>query len=279
MASSTVNLGGNGLLIVPRVADPAWIAEHGAPSVDIIAVHGLNGGRWSTWSEGNTMWLQDLLPSKLTSARIMTFGYNADVVGNFSTLQVRDHSRKLLSLLRDKRSSEAETIRPIVFLCHSLGGIIVKQALRIATNEDRYNPIASATKGIVFFGTPHRGADLAFWGEMLARLGKACFLRPPKDLIKDLRNNSKTVMDVSEDFRSIVDKYAIVSFYEEDKLHGIDKEVVPKSSALMEVSHEDAIPLEGNHMKICKFSGEQDERFEQVWKAIERVINTGPRRT
>lgn len=47
----------------------------------------------------------------------------------------------------------------------------------------------------------------------------------------------------------------------------------------MEVSHEDAIPLEGNHMKICKFSGEQDERFEQVWKAIERVINTGPRRT
>ncbi len=61
---------------------------------------------------------------------------------------------------------------------------------------------------------------------MLARLGKACFLRPPKDLIKDLRNNSKTVMDVSEDFRSIVDKYAIVSFYEEDRLHGIDKEVL-----------------------------------------------------
>jgi hypothetical protein len=74
----------------------------------IVAIHGLNGGRWSTWTykaKGKTdvMWLQDLLPDKLPQARVMTFGYNADMVNNYSTSNIRDHARKLLSLLRNKR--------------------------------------------------------------------------------------------------------------------------------------------------------------------------------
>ena len=56
------------------------------------------------------MWLQDLLPSKLPRARIMTFGYNASIVGNFSTLRIRDHARKLLSLLRNKRDTEEASL-------------------------------------------------------------------------------------------------------------------------------------------------------------------------
>jgi hypothetical protein len=95
------------------------------------------------------MWLQDLLPDKISQARIMTFGYNANLARNFSTLEIRDHSRALLGALRDKRDSAEETTRPIIFVCHSLGGIVVKQALRIATNEERYRCIAEATKGIV----------------------------------------------------------------------------------------------------------------------------------
>jgi hypothetical protein len=53
--------------------------------------------------ETGAMWLQDLLPDKIPQARVMTFGYNADMTNNYSTSNVRDHARKLLSLLRDKR--------------------------------------------------------------------------------------------------------------------------------------------------------------------------------
>jgi hypothetical protein len=90
--------------------------------------------------------------------------------------------------------------------------------------------IAVFTLSQVFMGTPHRGSDLASWGKILAVIAKAAFLRPTKN-IKDLENNSSTLMDVSEDFRSIVGKYYIVSFYEDTKIKRISKEV-PQSSIL-----------------------------------------------
>ena len=76
----------------------------------------------------------------------------------------------------------------------------------------------------IFMGTPHRGSDLAFWGSILAGIAKAAFLNPSKN-IKELKNNSSTLMDVSEDFRSIAGRYYIVSFYEDTKIKGLSKEV------------------------------------------------------
>jgi hypothetical protein len=250
MATSQVEPDGHGLIVLPlnqtEDATAQWIAEHGTPNVEyvlygvvpeyflltensIVAVHGLGGHRYTTWTSGNTMWLQDLLPSKLPRARIMTFGYNADVVNNFSTFGIRDHARKLLSLLRNKRDTEDTSDRPIVFICHSLGGIVVKQALRTATNESIYNNTAEKTRGIVFLGTPHRGSDLAFWGGFLARVAELAFQHPKKKFIEDLKNNSDTLMNVSEDFRSIVEKYAIISFYEENQYKVVGKEVSARS--------------------------------------------------
>jgi hypothetical protein len=56
-------------------------------------------------------------------------------------------------------------------------------------------------------------------------------------------------------------------------------QVVGKHSAVMEITGEEAIPLAGDHMEICKFSGVDDERFEEVWKAIKRLIESNPDRT
>jgi len=74
----------------------------------------------------------------------MSFGYNATVFGNTSVAGVRENARMLLELLRDKRednvglvpafrpglkltSRQEDPYRPIVFIGHSLGGIIIKQ--------------------------------------------------------------------------------------------------------------------------------------------------------
>ena len=89
-----------------------------APSVkltkqnSIIAVHGLNGDSMNTWThfpgrgKPSTMWLRDLLPEKLPSSRVMTFQYDASVVGNTSAHGVRGNASKLLQLLRDKREDD-----------------------------------------------------------------------------------------------------------------------------------------------------------------------------
>lgn len=60
----------------------------------------------------------------------MSFDYNADIYGNMSVSEIRDHARSLLGRLKYR---EAPANRPIVFAAHSLGGIVLKQVIRYRT--------------------------------------------------------------------------------------------------------------------------------------------------
>jgi hypothetical protein len=66
-------------------------------------VHGLNGDSINTWTQRGCFWPRDLLPEKLPTASVLTFGYNAGLAMNYSTLNIQDHATALLSSLRDKR--------------------------------------------------------------------------------------------------------------------------------------------------------------------------------
>lgn len=57
----------------------------------------------------------------------MAFGYNADAAFGNTTADIIDHAKDLLSSLIDRREEEGENSRPIIFIAHSLGGIVVKQ--------------------------------------------------------------------------------------------------------------------------------------------------------
>ena len=69
---------------------------------------GLTGNRETTWS-GNleSLWPRDILSADLPTARIMTFGYDADVVRAIdiaSSNRIRDHAQTLARELARKRS-------------------------------------------------------------------------------------------------------------------------------------------------------------------------------
>jgi protein SERAC1 len=73
------------------------------------------------------MWLRDFLPQQVPHARIMSFGYDSEVLFSKSTCDVGTFAEQLLESLLSRRMGVAEA-RPIVFICHSLGGIVVKKA-------------------------------------------------------------------------------------------------------------------------------------------------------
>ncbi|MDI1487499.1 MAG: hypothetical protein OHK93_006769 [Ramalina farinacea] len=52
-----------------------------------------------------------------------------------------------------------QTNRPIIFICHSTGGNVLKHALT-KRSEGVPNPIALNTIGITFFGVPHHGSSV-----------------------------------------------------------------------------------------------------------------------
>ena len=49
--------------------------------------------------------------------------------------------------------------------------------------------------------------------------------------------------------------------------------IVEKHSALLEVSHEEQIPVDADHSAMCKFETESDDTFEKVYKRIQRMRN------
>ena len=46
-----------------------------------------------------------------------------------------------------------------------------------------------------------------------------------------------------------------------------------KYSALLEVNHEEQVPVDADHSAMCKFETDSDATFEKVYKRVKRVRN------
>lgn len=78
------------------------------PTVDIVFVHGLNGNPKDSWTSKNgCYWPADLLPEFLGAARILTYGYNANVTAftdGASRDSILSHAETLASTLAANRN-------------------------------------------------------------------------------------------------------------------------------------------------------------------------------
>lgn len=77
------------------------------------------------------MWLRDLLPESIPRARVWTWGYDSRTHTKshrdyLATKTLYDHGRGLVSDLDGARRESNSHQRPIIFIAHSLGGIVVK---------------------------------------------------------------------------------------------------------------------------------------------------------
>lgn len=61
------------------------------------------------------------------TARIMSYGYDSTTAFSKSVTGIEDQARILIDALSLERESQSEKNRPLIFIAHSLGGIIVKK--------------------------------------------------------------------------------------------------------------------------------------------------------
>jgi hypothetical protein len=209
--------------------------------VDIIALHKIDGTPFKTWThtevdsggkKTDTFWLRDFLPDVFPGARIYTYGYNAKIIFSKGTGNIIDFASTLLELILDKRTGREQQRRPIVFICHSMGGLVVKQvsshgvpphkdctensnfiqALAIAEGNDRYGDIRAATSAILFIATPHRGSESAALLANVASLanGSLAALGIPRlkgrirsELVEPLGWDSGVLKKIAKDFKPL----------------------------------------------------------------------------
>ncbi|KAI1440070.1 hypothetical protein F5Y02DRAFT_404083 [Annulohypoxylon stygium] len=104
------------------------IYDPSTAEIDLFILHGLNGSPTKTfqWEHSGFFWPRDL-QQWLPNARIGLFGYNADTAkGGGSLYGVQQYAEGLLLNLRNNRIDK-QSKRPIVFVGHSLGGLVIKQ--------------------------------------------------------------------------------------------------------------------------------------------------------
>lgn len=218
------------------------------------------------------MWPRDLLPHVIPTARVMTFGYDSKWAFSPSTADIKDFALDLLNRLRAKRWSPRAMQNPVVFICHSLGGIVCKKALILANSNQYYTNIFEKTSAILFFGTPHRGSRVAGWGTMMANFINTCTFHHPfrKALLKDLDKGSKTLAEISTSFKFFASDFDIKTFYETAIMAPLKGPVVERDSAELGFSNEQCIPIAANHRELVHFTG-VNEKFDPVRSALTDV--------
>ncbi|KAJ5577199.1 hypothetical protein N7535_004125 [Penicillium sp. DV-2018c] len=264
------------------------------PTIDIVFVHGLNGHPRNTWTSKATgcFWPTDLLPDVLASLRprILTYGYNANVT-TFTDGTSRDsvvsHAETLASHLAANRNLRNCSDRPIIFICHSLGGLIVKRALiysRSLSNEktEHLRSVYVSTFGILFLGTPHNGSDLAKWGLLLRNICNAVlpkkFMETSPQLLKALQTNNEILQHINSLFVDIMGRFHIYFFHEtrSTDLHGTREVIVDEHSAAPYMEGVERAGIEADHSHMCKFNDENSAGYEVVAEAVLRYSRQAP---
>jgi len=193
------------------------------PDIDIVFVHGLNPKgvethARDTWTDdGGVFWPDTLLRQDLPSARVLIFAYNSSVLSNASSAHVASHARTLCDRLMNRRREDQEVHRPLLFVAHSLGGLLVKQALVEARIDPEYRCLKSSTCGLVFFATPHRGGEAAGVAKVAADICSAFTREPRNKLLESLKSKSLITELSSDLFRHQLNDFEVLSLIERRK--------------------------------------------------------------
>jgi hypothetical protein len=81
--------------------------------------------------------------------------------------------------------------------------------------------IVDSAKGIMFFGVPHRGADLAYWGNLATNVLSYASLGTVGNnrFVNALKRNSPEFASISKAFIQPASRFQLIrSFYESDKI-------------------------------------------------------------
>lgn len=240
----------------------------------------MGGHSRKTWSKNHDpsfFWPEVWLPFEpdIRSARIFTYGYNAALRdASRSVSSITDFAKELLFEMQFGTDSSGGDLnigaKPIIFVVHSMGGLVVKKAYLLGLHDVNYQKVIQAVSAIIFLSTPHRGTNLA---ETLNRVLAASF-QSTKSYIRDLNKSSPAIEELNEQFRHLAPKLSIWSFYETlaTAIGPRKIMVLEKDSSVLGYPAEISRPLQADHHDVCKFASPADSNYITVRNAISSLV-------
>ncbi|EXJ79626.1 hypothetical protein A1O3_07905 [Capronia epimyces CBS 606.96] len=227
------------------------------------------------------MWPRDLLASAIANSRLVSFGWDARTHSRdvLATTSLSQQGNNLLQELSIYRRSTQTIRRPIIFVPHSLGGLILKSGLvnanlAAADHNPHLRDILTCTYGIIFMGTPHQGSAAVRRGGFLLSLSSIYF-NTNQRFLKHLEAKSEWLENNMVQFTNISNKFQTIFCYEAFPVEkaGSKIHVVTYDSAV--VSGQRGVEtrqIMKNHITMTKFDDEHDNDYQAVLQMLKEMV-------
>lgn len=249
---------------------------------DIIFVHGLGGDARGTWhpqarKDDNNFWSM-WLGEDFQECGIWSVNYQVEpATWKGHTMPLLERATNVVDLL----DGEGLGQNPIIFITHSMGGLVVKQLLCNATysKQASWQRIVEQTIGIVYLSTPHSGSHIANWFKYIGRFVGASIS------VKELQKNSPILVDLNAQYchHERLNKIPVLVYYEKQEME-ISRGLFGGSIRAIVVDKESAnpgrglkalkfIPVDEDHISISKPNSKGHPLYKGVQQFIEECLS------
>jgi protein SERAC1 len=233
-------------------------------TADVIFVHGLGGDGRETWTAAPDAFWPLWIFDDLKTVEVWTLEYPASIFGSANgSLVISDQAKQVLDLL----ASHSIGDRPLVFVTHSLGGLLVKQFLRTAVELHiaPWKAIATSTRGVLFLATPHTGSSIASMASNFPFVSKATI---------QIAANDPHLLGLNDWYQQNAQALGFNTHaYCETKPHK-GKVIVDKASSNPGVVGCVVVEFNGNHVEISKPPSRQSPIYVGARKFVSDVLGT-----
>ncbi|KAI0383402.1 hypothetical protein F5Y04DRAFT_251219 [Hypomontagnella monticulosa] len=252
---------------------------------DCIAISGLASHPFGSWQprgeDKSFMWIRDGLPRIMPNIRASIYGYDTTLEGSDSFQSIEDLGKGLINHLHASGLA-LPSAKPLIFLAHSLGGIVLKEAfVSLARGSEKDIHALSLFKGGIFFGVPSQGMDISYLRAMVKG-------QTNESLLEDLSTRSEYLLALDNQFSGLsLTRSMCIHWAYETKTSATIKRtldgsfaregpkeiLVSKESATRNRWHlrsSMAFPINEDHSDIVKFR-EDDTNFHVVSEKMKQL--------
>uniref|UniRef100_A0A8C1KUS1 Protein SERAC1 n=1 Tax=Cyprinus carpio TaxID=7962 RepID=A0A8C1KUS1_CYPCA len=271
---------------------------------DVLFVHGLLGAAFKTWRQKDLdeteddkvegvredyteCWPKSWLAADCPNLRILSVEYDthlsdwkAKCPAENQRKSLAYRSQELLRKLKDAGVGE----RPVVWVAHSMGGLLVKKMLLDASKDPDLSPLIKNTKGILFYSVPHHGTFMAGYSVNVR------YLLFPSIEVKELCRDSPALRDLNENFLNITkeQEFKVLSFAETlpTSIGPMLKMLHPDVSflgtryqknmnspfSLSDLGIGDLIQVDVDHLNICKPEKKDSFLYKRTLQFIQDAL-------
>jgi pimeloyl-ACP methyl ester carboxylesterase len=219
----------------------------------VVFVHGIFGDARSTWTHPttNTYWPQLIAEdAAFENADVYVHAFSSPYLSSTYTI---DELIENMRLVFDN-DEVFQSHKQVVFLCHSMGGLVTRGYLR------RYQHLASQVPLIYFFATPTSGAHITHLAQLLSRNPQIRGMLPV--------GAGEYVSVLQRDWRALPVHVRSRCAYEKQDTHGI--RIVDETSATT-LCDGPVDLIDADHINIVKPKDQTDlpyVAFKQAFKSI-----------